>query len=307
MSPSRDHWRLAAHDGIELVVLGYGATIREVVVPDGENVALGFDTVAEYEAHPDDYLGATIGRYANRIAGGRFALDGRTHELPRNDRGNCLHGGSRGFDKRMWSCVRVDESSLTLGYASPDREMGFPGALAVEVTYAVRATDLHVSFRATTDAPTVVNLTNHTCWNLAGAGDVREHVLRLDASTFTPLDDTGIPTGETATVAASPVDFRDPRPLGDSDLDHNVVLDRETGLRRAASLAHPASGRTLEVWTTEPCLQVWTGGTLHPPYGPGSGIALETQHAPDSPNRPGFPSVVLRPGDVFESTTVFRF
>ena len=274
--------------------------------PDGATVQLTVQGVLVIET-ADQFRDATRPLLQAGAVHFRLALDGRTHELPRNDRGNCLHGGSRGFDKRMWSCVRADESSLTLGYASPDREMGFPGTLAVEVTYAVRASDLHVSFRATTDAPTVVNLTNHTCWNLAGAGDVREHVLRLDASTFTPLDDTGIPTGETATVAASPVDFRDPRPLGDSDLDHNVVLDRETGLRRAASLAHPASGRTLEVWTTEPCLQVWTGGTLHPPYDPGSGIALETQHAPDSPNRPGFPSVVLRPGDVFESTTVFRF
>jgi aldose 1-epimerase len=205
--------------------------------------------------------------------------------------------------------VNEDESSLTLGYVSPDGEMGFPGTLAVEVTYAVRAAELQVSFRAATDAPTVVNLTNHTCWNLAGAGsgDVREHVLQLEASTFTPLDDTGIPTGETAAVEGTPVDFRRPRPVGDADLDHDVVLEPAQGLRRAATLTHPGTGRTLELWTTEPCLQVWTGRTLSDPYGPGSGIALETQHAPDSPNRPHFPSTVLRPGDEFESTTVFRF
>jgi aldose 1-epimerase len=307
MPPSSDHWRLAARGGLEIAVLAYGATLQEVVLDDGQNVALGFDTVAEYEAHPDDYLGATIGRYANRIAGGRFTLDGKTVELQRNDRGNCLHGGTRGFDKRMWSCVRADESSLTLGYSSPDGEMGFPGALAAEVTYAVHASELHVAFRATSDAPTVVNLTNHTCWNLAGGGSVRAQLLQLDASTYTPLDETGVPTGEVAPVAGTPIDFRVARALGDADLDHNVVLDPAPGLRRAASLAHPGSGRTLEVWTTEPCLQVWTGGTLTAPYGPGSGIALETQHAPDSPNRPHFPSTALRPGDVFESTTVFRF
>jgi aldose 1-epimerase len=310
---SVDHWRLGLRDGIEIAVLAYGATLQEVVVADGsgvrENVALGFDTVGEYAAHPDDYLGATIGRYANRIAGGRFTLDGRTHELERNDRGNCLHGGSRGFDKRVWRCVHEGESSVTLGYVSPDGEMGFPGRLAVEVTYAVRAAELLVSFRATTDAPTVVNLTNHSCWNLggAGSGDVREHVLQIDASTFTPLDDNGIPTGETAAVAGTPVDFRSPRRVGDRDLDHDVVLEPARGLRRAASLAHPGSGRTLELRTTEPCLQVWTGGTLSDPYGPGSGMALETQHAPDSPNRPQFPSTVLRPGEVLDSTTLFRF
>lgn len=313
MSAGTGDCRRLAAAGIEISVLAYGATLQEVRVPDRggvlENVALGFATVAEYEAHPQAYFGATIGRYANRIAGGRFALDGRTYELPRNDRGNCLHGGPRGFDKQAWRWLPAAEDSLALGLVSPDGDMGFPGELAVEVTYTVRAGEVRIDFRATTDASTVVNLTNHTCWNLAGAaaGSVREHTLQLDASSHTPLDGTGIPTGEIVPVDGTPIDFRSARPVGDADLDHNVVLDAADGLRRAAGLADPRSRRTLEVWTTEPCVQVWTGGTLGAPFGPGSCVALETQHAPDSPNQPAFPTTVLRPDDVFRSSTVFRF
>ncbi len=311
-----DHWRLASRDGIAIDVLAYGATLREIVVPDRdgrrENVALGFDTVAEYRAHGDAYFGAAIGRYANRIAQGRFTLDGRTYSLPQNDRGNCLHGGTLGFDKRTWTRHAADDRSITLGYVSPDGEMGFPGRLEVEVTYEVRGRELRVDFRARSDATTVVNLTNHTCWNLAGVeaagpGSARDHVLGLEASTYTPLDDAGIPTGEIRAVAGSTVDFRTARAVGDAGLDHNVVLDTAHGLRRAASLAHTGSGRSLEVWTTEPCMQVWTGGALPAPYGAGCCVALETQHAPDSPNRPEFPTTILAPGRQFGSTTVFRF
>jgi aldose 1-epimerase len=309
----RDRWRLTDRAGLEVSVLAYGATLQEVLAPgrDGvaANVALGFSTVAEYKDHPNDFLGATIGRYANRIAGGRLPLEGRIYELPRNDRGNCLHGGPCGFDKRVWRCVREDDASVTLAYLSPDGEMGFPGTLETEVTYTVRARDVRIDFRASADAPTVVNLTNHTCWNLAGlhAASVRDHLLQIDATRYTPLDATGIPTGEPAPVAGTPVDFRTARPVGDEELDDNVLLEPATGLRHAATLADPESGRTLEVWTTEPCLQVWTGTSLEEPYGPGSCVALETQHAPDSPNRPSFPTTILRPGDVFGSTTLFRF
>jgi len=296
-------------------VLAYGATLQELLVPgpDGRavNVALGYATAAEYRVRPASFLGATVGRYANRIAGGRFALDGRSYELPRNDRGNCLHGGPDGFAKRTWTCMREDDASVTLSYASADGEMGFPGNLAVEVTYALHDWELRLDFRATTDAPTVVNLTNHSCWNLAGAeagpARLRTHTLRLDAAHYTPLDETGIPLGEIAPVDGTAVDFRAARLLGDADLDHNVVLDAGDRVRRAARLVDPRGGRSLEVWTTEPCVQVWTGGTLTPPHLPGGGIALETQHAPDSPNQPGFPSTVLRPGETFVSTTLFRF
>lgn len=297
-------------------MLAYGATLQRVVVPDAggrrANVALGFETVGEYRAHGDAYFGATIGRYANRIAGGRFTLDGRTYILPQNDRGNCLHGGPLGFDKQPWRRRAGDDGSITLGYVSEDGEMGFPGRMDVEVTYALHGRELRVDFRAASDAPTVVNLTNHTCWNLggaesAGAGSARDHLLELAASRYTPLDDTGIPTGEVRPVDGTAVDFRIARRIGAADLDHNVVLDSADGLRHAARLSDPASGRSLEVWTTEPCLQLWTGGTLEPPHGPGSCVALETQHAPDSPNRPELPSTVLRPGALFTSTTVFRF
>lgn len=297
-------------------MLAYGATLQRVVVPDAggrrANVALGFETVAGYRAHRDAYFGATIGRYANRIAGGRFTLDGRTYVLPQNDRGNCLHGGPLGFGRQTWRRRAGDGGSITLDYVSADGEMGFPGRMDVEVTYALRGRELRIDFRAASDAPTVVNLTNHTCWNLsgaesAGAGSARDHLLELAASRYTPLDDRGIPTGEVRPVDGTAVDFRIARRIGAADLDHNVMLDSADGLRHAARLSDPASGRSLEVWTTEPCLQLWTGGTLEPPYGAGSCVALETQHAPDSPNRPELPSTVLRPGELFTSTTVFRF
>ena len=313
---SGDCWRLSSRDGIELSVFAYGATLQEVVVPDRdgrrENVALGFDTVAEYRARGDAYFGATIGRYANRIAEGRFELDGVMYALSQNDRGNCLHGGTLGFDKQTWHRRTEAEDSITLGYVSADGEMGFPGRLDVEVTYALRGSEVRIDFRAASDAPTVVNLTNHTCWNLAGVEaatpeGARDHVLQLEASMCTPLDDLGIPTGEVRPVAGTTIDFRSARAVGDADLDHNVVLDTAHGLRRAAALWDPETGRSLEVSTTEPCLQVWTGGTLKAPHGPGSCVALESQHAPDSPNRPLFPSTVMRPGDLFASTTVFRF
>ena len=313
---TRDRWCLSSADGIEISVLSYGATLQEVFVPDRdgrrENVVLGFGTVAEYRAHGDAYFGATIGRYANRIAEGRFTLGGRTYVLPRNDRGNCLHGGPLGFDKQTWRRLRENDCSLSLGYVSADGEMGFPGRLDVEVTYALHDRELRIDFRARTDAPTPVNLTNHACWNLGGATtsaphSARGHLLELESSRYTPLDDTGIPTGEVTAVDGTCLDFRTARSIGDVDLDHNVVLDAAEGLRRAAALTDPESGRSLEVWTTEPCIQVWTGGTLTAPHGPGSCVALETQHAPDSPNRPLFPSTVLLPGALFRSTTVLRF
>lgn len=311
-----DRWLICSRGGIEVSVLAYGATLQEVVVPDRdgrpENVAVGFGTVAEYRAHADAYFGATIGRYANRIADGRFTLDDQTYSLPRNDRRNCLHGGPCGFARRIWRRRAGDDRSVTLGYVSADGEMGFPGRMDVEVRYTVLGRELRIDFQARSDAPTVVNLTNHACWNLSGAAtpapdSVRGHLLELAAALYTPLDDTGIPTGEVSTVDGTTVDFRAPRPVGGANLDHNVVLDAVEGIRRAGRLTDPGSGRTLEIWTTEPCLQVWTGGTLTAPYGPRGCVALETQHAPDSPNQPQFPSTVLRPGDLFTSKTLFRF
>jgi len=235
-----------------------------------------------------------IGRYANRIANGTFSLDGTAYRLPITHPPNSLHGGTVGFDKLDWRASPGDRS-LRLEVTSPDGDQGYPGTLHVEVTYTVGDDDeLRIEYRATTDAPTVVNLTNHLYWNLGASVD--EHVLQIDASSYTPVDDTGVPTGELESVAGTRFDFLSPRAIGAEAYDQNFVLD---GGRATLS----AAGRTLELETTEPGLQVYTGDKLDPPR---TGIALETQHFPDSPNHPNFPSTVLRPGETFASTTVYR-
>ena len=318
----------------------YGGILRELWVPEPDggrtNVVLGLPSFADYLAGNRPYLGALIGRYANRIANASFALDGVTHRLAANDGPNCLHGGRQGFDRRLWRAVRsrssADGVSLVLRYASPDGEEGFPGALVVEATFSVfRDRALRLDFRAATDRPTVVNLTSHVYWNLAGesTGSALGQVLWLPASRYLPVGPELIPTGEVASVAGTPLDFTTPEPVGArihdavaqlaaaGGYDHHFVLDRERGLSLApaARLDDPGSGRRLELATTEPGLQVYTGnaldgsltGTGGRPYAQGAGIALEPQHCPDSPNRPEFPSTVLRPGRIFASTTVYRF
>lgn len=313
---------LGSPDGIEVSILTYGATLQSLLAPgrDGEraNVALGFATPDGYVENTGHFFGATIGRYANRIAGGRFTLDGVVYELDRNDDDNCLHGGARGFHTRTWDVVESADDVLRLGYSSPDGEMGFPGDLVVRVEYRVDGFELRIDYEAAASAATVVNLTNHTCWNLAGegSGSVDEHVLKLHASAFTPTDANLIPTGEVLPVDGTPLDFRVPTPIGARDYDNNVVIDRrDDSLALGARLLEPASGRTLEVLTTEPALQLYTGTALDGslagpsgrPYRRGDCVALETQHFPDSPNHPAFPATVLRPGETFRSTTVFRF
>ncbi|MEU6671440.1 aldose epimerase family protein [Streptomyces sp. NPDC046727] len=298
--------------GVRVRVLSYGGIVQSAEVPDGAGraaeVVLGFPDLDGYLAHPEPYLGAVIGRYANRIAGGRFPLDGRTYALARNNGPHSLHGGERGFDRRVWDVTPV-EHGVCLSRVSPDGEEGFPGRLAVTVTYTLAASGaLRIAYEAVTDAPTVVNLTSHTYWNLSGSGDAGGHELRLAASRYTPVDADLIPTGALEDVSGSRFDFRAPRKTG-SGYDHNFVLDK--GVTRAAEevaeLYDPASGRTLTVATTEPGLQLYTAGHLSGPLAPGGGIALETQHFPDSPNRPEFPSTVLRPGQVFRSETVYGF
>ena len=342
-SPGRaaaEVYTLAAGDGFEARVMTYGGILRELWVPgrDGgrTNVVLGLPTFADYLAGNRPYLGALIGRYANRIANASFALDGVTYRLAANDGPNCLHGGRHGFDRRPWRAVRshssADGVSLVPRYASPDGEEGFPGALVVEATVTVfRDGSLRLDFRAATDRPTVVHLTSHIYWNLAGegTGSALDQVLSLPASRYLPVDAEMIPTGEVAPVAGTPLDFTTPTPVRArirdafgqlataGGYDHHFVLDRESGLSLApaARLDDPASGRRLELATTEPGLQVYAGnafdgsltGTSGRPYPQGAGIALETQHCPDSPNRPEFPSTVLRPGRIFSSTTVYRF
>jgi len=304
-----DLFTLAGGEGVEVSIITYGAAVQSVLAPDRNgtraNVALGFPALRSYTANTGHYFGATVGRYANRIAGGRFALDGVVHELSRNDGDNCLHGGARGFDTKVWEVLDASGGLLALACASPDGEMGFPGDLETRVEYRLDGPDLRIDYHATTSAPTIVNLTNHTCWNLAGegSGSVDQHVLRLDASSFTPVDRELIPTGEIATVDGTPFDFRDEVAIGarGRGYDQNFVLDRHDGsLVLAARVTDPTSSRTLDVLTTEPGIQLYTGTSL-------DCIALETQHFPDSPNRPAFPSTTLRPHEVFASTTVYRF
>jgi aldose 1-epimerase len=329
--------------GLVARVLTYGAILQSIEVPgrDGRpvNVALGFADLDTYVRGNTPYFGALIGRYANRIASGRFTLDGRTYSLPVNNPPNSLHGGTEGFDKRVWTATGASgagehAAGLELAYTSPDGEMGYPGTLAVRARYRLSAdNELRIDYRATTDAPTHVNLTNHSYFNLAGeaAGSIEGHRLELFAGHYTPTDATNIPTGEIAPVAGTPFDFTSPHAVGerisDDDeqlrfglgYDHNYVLDRPPGaagtLVPAARVVDPASGRVLEVLTSEPGIQLYSGnqldGNLTGPggaaYGPRAGLALETQHFPDTPNQPGFPSTVLRPGQVYQSATVYRF
>ena len=327
--------------GLVVRVLTYGGILQSIEVPgrDGRpaNVVLGFADLDTYVHGNTPYFGALIGRYANRIAGGRFTLDGRTHRLPINNPPNSLHGGTEGFDKRVWTVTDAgdsDTAGVELAYTSPDGEMGYPGTLAVQVRYSLTTdNELRIDYRATSDAATHLNLTNHSYFNLAGeaAGSIEAHRLELFAGQFTPTDATNIPTGEVAPVAGTPFDFTWPHAIGerieDDDeqlrfgqgYDHNYVVDRPSGgagtLVPAARVEDPASGRVLEVLTSEPGIQLYSGnqldGTLTGPggavYGRRTGLALETQHYPDTPNQPGFPSTVLRPGQVYQSATVYRF
>lgn len=293
---TRVHRWVLERGGTRVGVLTYGGIAQSVEVPDRDgavaNVVLGYGSPAGYEADPGPYFGALVGRYANRIAGGSFTLDGRAYRLARNGGPNSLHGGERGFDKRVWDAEAVD-GGVRLSRVSPDGEEGFPGRLEVAATYTLDDEGaLRIAYEAVTDAPTVVALTNHTYWNLGGA-----HELRLAAGHFTPLDDVSVPTGEIAKVDGTPLDFRSSRPVG-TGLDHNFVLDGGDG--PAAELYSLVTGRLLTVRTTEPGLQVYTPAHL-------DGVALETQAFPDSPNRPLFPSTVLRPGEVYTSETVYAF
>ena len=310
-------------------VITYGATLTEVLVPDHAgavaDVVLGFDTLAGYEGrHP--YFGATVGRYANRIANGRFDLDGRTYTLATNNGPNHLHGGRVGFNRVVWTATAssdADAARVRLTYVSPDGEEGYPGTLTTTVTYSLStANELRIAYEASTDKPTPVNLTNHSYWNLAGAGQVLDHELMVAAARYTPVDAGLIPTGARVPVAGTPFDFTRPKPIrADLDatgptkgFDHNYVLDGD-GLRLAARVVEPASGRTMEVLTDQPGVQVYTANTLDPAlvgkhgvhYGPYGALCLETQHFPDSPNQATFPSTVLRPGRTFTSTTIYRF
>jgi aldose 1-epimerase len=324
--------------GVEAIVINYGATLVSLKIPDrngkAADVVLGYDNLEGYE-QDKSFFGATIGRYGNRIAKGEFTLDGTAFHLPKNDGPNTLHGGSRGFNKRIWTATDrsgTDAEVLELTYTSQDGEEGFPGTLKVKVTYTLPAqsNELRIDYSATTDKDTVVNLTNHSYFNLSGVvnQEILNHQLLLHADKFTPVDATLIPTGELRGVAGTPFDFTKAMAIGarinqdDEQLkfgkgyDHNWVLKRSgNGLQLAAEVFEPASGRVLEVLTTEPGIQFYSGnfldGTVHGKdgqlYGHRTGFCLETQHFPDSPNHPNFPSTELKPGQAYRSTTVFRF
>ncbi|SEF07839.1 aldose epimerase family protein [Streptomyces sp. Ag109_O5-10] len=298
--------------GTRVRVLSYGGIVQSAEVPDRDgrtaDVVLGFAGLDGYLENPGPYFGALVGRYANRIAHARFPLDGVTYALEPNNAPNSLHGGARGFDKRVWEATAV-EHGVRLTRVSPHGEEGFPGQLAVAVTYTLDESGaLHISYEAVTDAPTVVNLTNHSYFNLAGSGHAGGHELRIAASRYTPVDGDLIPTGDPADVSGTRFDFRAAREVG-SGYDHNLVLDKgvtETPVE-IAELYDPASGRTLTVATTEPGIQLYTAEHLTGPFAPGDGVALETQHFPDSPNRPDFPSTRLDPGRTYRSATVYGF
>ncbi|MFC7981650.1 aldose epimerase family protein [Streptomyces sp. NPDC057336] len=300
--------------GVRVRILSYGGIVQSAEVPDRDgnsaDVVLGFAALDGYLTHPEPYFGALVGRYANRIAGGRFTLDGRTYALALNNGPNSLHGGERGFDKRVWDVAPVADG-VRLSRVSPHGEEGFPGRLEMSVTYALDASGaLRIGYEAVTDAPTVLNPTNHSYFNLGGpgSGHAGGHELRLAASRITPVDADLIPAGAPLDVTDTRFDFRRPRKVG-SGYDHNFVLDKgvtDTAVE-VAELYDPASRRVLTVSTTEPGLQLYTADHLGEPFAPGDGVALETQHFPDSPNRPEFPGTVLRPGEVFRSETVYGF
>ncbi|MFJ7073014.1 aldose epimerase family protein [Streptomyces sp. NPDC098781] len=330
-------WSLA-NGGTRMKVLSYGGVVQSLEIPDRRghyaNVSLGFDTIEDYVAK-SPYFGALIGRYGNRIGKGQFTLDGKAYQVNVNDGVNSLHGGAKGFDKRVWDVEPFTKGSdvgLHLYYTSVDGEMGYPGTLKVKVTYTLtKYGDWRIDYAATTDKATVVNLTSHVYWNLAGegSGTIENHQLKIDASRYTPVDSGLIPTGQLAPVAGTPFDFRRAKAIGadlreahqqllyGKGIDHNWVLDKGISPRPEwiATLKDPSSGRTLRMATTEPGLQFYSGnfldGTLVGPsgrtYRQGDALCLETQHFPDSPNQPKFPSTVLRPGQTYRSTTVHSF
>ncbi|NHC15042.1 aldose epimerase family protein [Motilibacter deserti] len=332
-------WTLRNHRGTTARILTLGGVLQSMLVPDRSgrlaNVALGFGTLTPYLTNSPNF-GAVIGRYANRIANGRFVLDGVTYQLPLNNRPNTLHGGPVGFARRVWGAALPFTApgglGLRLQYTDPAGEAGFPGTLSATVLYTLTEDDaLRIDYHATTDAPTVVNLTNHSYWNLAGegSGDIYDTLLQVYATRYVPINASSIPTGGFAPVTDTPFDFTTPRAIGERirSSDQQLIYGRgydhsfditgggEGQLVRAAQATDPRSGRRLTVWTTEPGVQLYTGnfldgtvlGTGGQAYRQSDGFALETQHHPDSPNQPAFPSTVLRPGQTFRSATVYAF
>jgi aldose 1-epimerase len=328
---------LANGKGMIVKILDFGGIITQIHVPDRDgrfaDVALGFDTIEPY-ATDSPYLGALVGRYGNRIAKGRFVLDGKEYQLPTNNGNNHLHGGTPGFDKVLWT-AEVQGQDLVLCYRSVDGEQGYPGNLDATVTYSLSEdNEIVVRFHAVTDQPTPVNLTQHSYFNLRGVGvdggDILDHVITIDADRFVPIDAESIPLGALAPVTGTPFDFRQPRPIGErigqpdkqlrhgTGYDHCWVLNRADGdraLKRAVHVCEPESGRVLELFTQEPGVQFYSGNFLDGSLvGKGgrayefrSGLCIEPEHYPDSPNQPSYPDTILRPGEVYQTESRFRF
>jgi aldose 1-epimerase len=331
-----EQYTLTNPNGMKVKIITYGAVITSVEAPDRngkiENIVLSRDSLAGYTEQKDGqattpYFGATVGRYANRIAKGKFKLDGKVYKLATNNGANALHGGIKGFDKVMWKAETVQhdgEVGVAFSYVSPDGDEGYPGELKAVVTYSLTdKNELKMQYKATTDKATVVNLTNHSYWNLAGAGsgDVLNHEVTLNADRFLPVDDTLIPLGELKAVKGTAMDFTTAKKVGadmakvEGGYDHCYILVRkDDGLSLAAKVVEPTSGRVMEVYTTQPAIQFYGGNFLDGSITTGGkaiekhyGLCLETQHYPDSPNHADFPSVVLKPGDTYQQTTVYKF
>lgn len=303
--------------GLQVSVINYGATITSLIVPDRQgapgNVVLGFDTLEEYINAGDEYIGGICGRYANRIAGGYFRINGHHYQLPKNNGGHCLHGGTKGFDKVYWEArICPEEDAVEMYYHSCDGEQGFPGEVKVWVTYRLAGHSLHIDYRAQSSDPTPVNLTSHGYFNLSGGADpdIRLHHLEIVSRCYLEVNNEQIPNGECPAVQGTPMDFTEPRlllPLLLHNHDHSWVLNKaDNELCRAASLYHMPSGRRMNVFTTKPGLHFYTGHHLRsfPQY---SGLCLEAQYFPDSPNHRNFPSTILLPGEVYRHTTIYDF
>ena len=317
-------YTLQNDSGFEVSVTNYGGAITSLKTPDGGGnfgeIVLAYANLDDYARNPR-YFGALIGRHANRIARGRFSLDGINYQLPCNNGANHLHGGFEGFDKRVWD-VRENSNALHLTYLSEDGEQGYPGNLTASVDYTLLDNELRVDYRATTDRETIVNLTNHSYFNLRGSGTILDHELTLNADAFTPVSEDLIPSGEIKSVEGTPMDFRKAKAIG-SELgdvaggyDHNFALnDWDGSLRLAARLYEPVTGRALEILTTEPGIQFYSGNFLDGSligrngvaYEKYTGLCLEPQHFPDAPNHSNFPSTVLRPGEEYKHTSIYRF
>jgi aldose 1-epimerase len=319
---------------IEVRVMAFGAHLVSVRTPDSAgkmaDVVLGYDSLDVYLKTPNPFLGAVIGRFGNRIAGGQFSIDGKTFHIPLNNGPNALHGGPVGFDRYLWQDAQQSGESVEFTHVSPDGDMGFPGAMTAKARYTLDGNTLRIDYSATTDKPTIVNLTNHSYFNLHGddRGNILDQQLELNADRYTPVNADLIPTGELAPVAGTPLDFRKSEVIGKrigdafeqlklaNGYDHNFVVNGQAGTMRLAAIASdPESGRTLTVETTEPGIQFYTGNFLDgaftgrhgTKYVQRTGFCLETQHFPDAPNQPQFPSTVLRPGETYRSSTSFTF